>query len=59
MISDHLSTFDDGKMDQSDYRELRDECQPKITALKGKLSWFAETKNKSTFPDKLFLKKRI
>jgi site-specific DNA recombinase len=35
--------FADGKMDQSDYRELKDECQPKINALEGKLSGFSET----------------
>ena len=35
--------FADGKMDQSDYRELKAECQPKINVLGGKLSGFAET----------------
>jgi hypothetical protein len=37
--------FADGKMDQRDYRDLRDECQPKINMLEGKLSGFMEVEN--------------
>jgi site-specific DNA recombinase len=34
-----------GKMDQRDYRELKDECQPKINTLEGKLSGFKDVEN--------------
>ncbi len=37
--------FADGKMDQRDYCDLKDECQPKINMLEGKLSGFREVEN--------------
>jgi hypothetical protein len=37
--------FADGKMDERDYRELKDECQPKINMLEGKLSGFKKVEN--------------
>jgi site-specific DNA recombinase len=37
--------FADGKMDERDYRDLKDECQPKINMLEGKLSGFKEVEN--------------
>jgi site-specific DNA recombinase len=37
--------FADGKMDQWDYHALKDECQPKINMLEGKLSGFKEVEN--------------
>lgn len=37
--------FADGKMNPGDYRELKDECQPKINILEGKLSGFREVEN--------------
>jgi site-specific DNA recombinase len=37
--------FADGKMDERDYRELKDECQPKLNLLEGKLSGFKEVEN--------------
>jgi site-specific DNA recombinase len=37
--------FADGKMDQHDYRELKDECQPKLNILEGKLSGFKDVEN--------------
>ncbi len=37
--------FADGKMDPCDYRELKDECQPKINMLEGKLSGLKDVEN--------------
>jgi site-specific DNA recombinase len=37
--------FADGKMDQRDYRDLKEECQPKINVLERKLSGFREVED--------------
>ncbi len=39
------SLFADGKMDPLDYRELKEECQPRINILEGKLSGLKDVEN--------------
>ena len=37
-LKNACNLFADGKIDQSDYRKLKEECQPKLNALERKLS---------------------